>query len=199
MNSYSKVLISAVAALATQAEASGIHNSCLTLSNATIGEPDSTQQFMTNENTLTSGAVTSDMKLDGFVMCTDGDNVTGLQFFLTQTPYLETEYAELLLLDPIGQMTGDCGSLRFSGPVDHVKASTKRNNGVRGLAFHYEDKKAEVGGSLGGFRVSTQDWHFTEDQELIGVYGESSPNGIEKLGFITLDLQCQAAIDAEGP
>ena len=88
MNSYTKVLISAVAALATQAEASGIHNSCLTLSNATIGEPDFTQQFVTNENALTSGAVTSDMKLDGFTVCTDGDNVTGLQFFLTQTPYL---------------------------------------------------------------------------------------------------------------
>jgi hypothetical protein len=29
-----------MAALATQAEATGIHNSCLTLSDTTIGQPD---------------------------------------------------------------------------------------------------------------------------------------------------------------
>lgn len=31
---------------------------------------------------------------------------------------------------------------------------------------------------------------------MIGVYGNVSEAGIEKLGFITLDVQCQIALDA---
>jgi len=50
MNSFTTVLISAMAAFATQAEATAIHNSCLTLSNDTIGKPDFVQQFVTNES-----------------------------------------------------------------------------------------------------------------------------------------------------
>jgi hypothetical protein len=197
MNSYTKVLISAMAAFATQAEASGIHNSCLTLSDTTIGQPDFVQTFMTNESQLTD-QVNSNMQVDGFWTCTEGDQVVGLQFFLSETPFLEDQYSSLLHLDPIGKLTGNCGSLRLSGPIDKIKAASKSNKGVRGLEFFYEDKKVKIG-DMNGWKVDTQKWKFTEDQALYGVYGESSPNGIEKLGFITLDRQCQAAIDASGP
>ena len=189
MNSYTKVLISAMAAFATQAEAAGIHNSCLTLSDTTIGQPDFVQQFMTNESVLTSDAVNTNMKLDGFWTCHDGDNLVGLQFFLSETPYLVDQHAELLHMPWIGQQTGNCGSFRLPGPIDRIKASSKKNKGVRGIAFHFDDKKAEIG-DLGGWKVNTQDWYFSEEYPLYGIYGEQSPNGIEKLGFITLDLQC---------
>jgi hypothetical protein len=198
MNSYTKVLISTVAAFATQTAAAGIHNSCLSLSDTTIGQPDFVQQFVTNESAFTSGAVSSDMSLDGFTVCTDGDNVVGLQFFLTETPYLVDAYAPLLYLEPIGSMTGNCGSLRFSGPVDQVKAASKNNKGLQGISFHYEDKIAAIG-ELDGRKVETNLWTFTEEKALVGIYGESSPNGIEKLGMITLDLACQAGLDAAGP
>ena len=88
--------------------------------------------------------------------------------------------------------------MRLSSPIDKIKAATKSNKGVQGLEFFYEDKRAKIG-DMDGRSVDTQKWKFTEDQALYGVYGESSPNGIEKLGFITLDRQCQAAIDANGP
>jgi hypothetical protein len=58
---------------------------------------------MTNESVLTSDAVNSNMKLDGFWTCTDGDNVVGLQFFLSETPYLVDQHAELLHMPWIGQ------------------------------------------------------------------------------------------------
>jgi len=95
MNSYTKVLISSLAGLlATQVEATSIHNSCLSLSDKTIGETEFSQQFITNESSLTNGSVTPDMRLDGFVVCTDeGKNILGLQFFLTETPYLVDAYA----------------------------------------------------------------------------------------------------------
>jgi len=136
--------------------------------------------------------------VDGFWTCTEGDQVVGLQFFLTETPYLEDQYSSLLVLDPIGKLTGNCGSLRLSSPIDKIKAATKSNKGIQGLEFFYEDKRVKIG-DMDGSSVDTQKWKFTEDQALYGVYGESSPNGIEKLGFITLDRQCQAAIDANGP
>merc|ERR1712110_1180462 len=41
-----------------------------------------------------------------------------------------------------------------------------------------------------------QKWEFNSDAPLIGVYGNVSEVGIEKLGFITLDVQCQIALDA---
>jgi len=135
MNSYAKVLISSAAALlATQAEAGSIHNSCLSLSDNTIGQPDSPQRFVTNEAGLTSGAVTSDMRLDGFTVCTDGDDkVVGLQLFLSETPYLVDDIAHQLNLEPIGVMSGDCRGTRLSGPVDAIKAASKRNKGLRGI------------------------------------------------------------------
>jgi len=197
MNSYTKVLISSVAGLlATQVEAQSIHNSCLTLSDKTIGETEFSQQFITNESGLTNGSVTPDMRLDGFVVCTDEDRtILGLQFFLTETPYLVDDYAPLLLLPHIGQMTGECGSLRFSGPVEQVKAASKNGNGIQGIEFHYDDKVVRIG-EISGRGVDTEKWNFTEEQMLVGLYGEASPNGIEKLGMISYGTVCQAELDA---
>jgi len=42
--------------------------------------------------------------------------------------------------------------------------------------------------------VDKQRWDLT-DKTLMGLYGEQSENGIETLGFITLDTACQAALD----
>jgi len=43
---------------------------------------------------------------------------------------------------------------------------------------------------MSGFRVNTEMWNFSDEKQLIGIYGEQSANGIEKLGMITLDLKC---------
>jgi hypothetical protein len=49
MKTFNKALISTVAALlASQAEAKGIHNSCLRMSDTTAG--DETGEFFTNED-----------------------------------------------------------------------------------------------------------------------------------------------------
>ena len=137
------------------------------------------------------------MHLDGFTVCTDSDdNITALQFFLSETPYLVDGYARLLKLDPIGTMTGDCRGLRFSGPVDAMKAASKRNNGLQGIEFYYDGKVATVG-EMDGRNVNTETWSFNEENALIGLYGQASPNGIEKLGTVSIDMTCQAFKDAE--
>jgi len=86
-------------------------------------------------------------------------------------------------------MTGECGSLRFSGPVDQVKAASKNGNGIQGIQFHYDDKVVKIG-ELSGRGVDTVKWDFTDEQTLVGVYGEASPNGIEKLGMISYGTVC---------
>jgi len=54
-------------------------------------------------------------------------------------------------------------------------------------------------GELSGRGVDTVKWNFSEEQSLVGVYGEASPNGIEKLGMISYGTACQADLDASPP
>jgi len=58
--------------------------------------------------------------------------VQGLQFFFSASDYRD-DSTPLVLLDPIGKMTGECGSMRLAGPLDMIKASTDKNKGVNGL------------------------------------------------------------------
>ena len=93
-------------------------------------------------------------------------------------------------------MNGDCSSFRFPGPVTGLKAASKRNKGIRGLEFYFEGRSATVG-DMDGWKVNTQSWSFTEENALMGVYGEESANGIEKLGMVNMSWACQAEKDAE--
>jgi len=45
-------------------------------------------------------------------------------------------------------------------------------------------------GKLWGIGVDTVKWNFSEEDPLYGLYGEASPNGIEKLGMISFDTAC---------
>lgn len=51
-------------------------------------------------------------------------------------------------------------------------------------------------GELKGKDLDKVTWDFTEEWSLLGLYGEVSPNGIEKLGMISLGTECQAQLDA---
>lgn len=69
MNNLTKSLIF-TALMAIHAEAKSVHNSCLTMSDATAG--DETGEFMTNEDQLTSSAVTDEMRLHSVTTCQTG-------------------------------------------------------------------------------------------------------------------------------
>ena len=67
-----KVLTSTLAALmATQAEAQGLHNSCLKMTDQTLGEMENDQTYFTNESQLTSSQATENMRLYAYKVCTD--------------------------------------------------------------------------------------------------------------------------------
>jgi len=66
MNTLTKSLLF-TALMAIHAESKSIHNSCLTMSDATAG--DETGEFMTNEDQLTSSAVTDEMRLHSVTTC----------------------------------------------------------------------------------------------------------------------------------
>jgi len=82
--------------------------------------------------------------------------------------------------------------MKLVGALDKVKASYKSHAGVNAIKFKRGDEVVEFGeveGTLGDDKMT---WKFEGEKTLVGLYGESSARGIEKLGMITLDLACQA-------
>ena len=194
MNSFNKVLISTVVALMTsEAQANDIHRSCLQLSDTTIGKGTviyGVPVHFSNNAQLTKDYMSEDMRLYSFTTCENADgNITGLQFFLSESQYLEhPEDEQLITLDPLGKMTGNCQTMTLQGHLDKIEASYNEENGVHGLRF-YRDGKYKDYGKLSDDTVT---WDFTDDKPLLGLYGNHNTKGIKKLGFITLDLACQA-------
>ena len=45
--------------------------------------------------------------------------------------------------------------------------------------------------------IITTSWAFTEERPLIGVFGDSSKGKINKIGFVSLDMQCQNGFDID--
>ena len=45
--------------------------------------------------------------------------------------------------------------------------------------------------------IITTSWAFTEDRPLIGVFGDSSKGKINRIGFVSLDMQCQNGFDID--
>ena len=41
------------------------------------------------------------------------------------------------------------------------------------------------------------EWHFSNSNPLVGLYGRQTEQRIEELGFITLNTECQAAISED--
>jgi len=112
----------------------------------------------------------------------------GLQYFLSESPYNDDQ-AELVYLEPIGQMGGKCSSMKLVGALDKVKTSYSSHAGVNAIKFKRGNEVVEFGEVVRDTRVT---WKFEGEKTLVGLYGESSARGIEKLGMITLDLACQA-------
>ena len=45
--------------------------------------------------------------------------------------------------------------------------------------------------------IITTSWAFTEDRPLIGLFGDSSKGKINRIGFVSLDMQCQNGFDID--
>merc|ERR1712013_462678 len=120
MNTFNKVLISsAFALLASTSEAKSIHNSCLTMSDQTAGAEDG--EFITNEDQLTSNAVTDQMRIHSIKTCMTRGEVTGLQFIMALNPY-ESVDEELFEMKQIGN-GGVCQRLELPEGLDNLEAS----------------------------------------------------------------------------
>lgn len=130
-----------------------------------------------------------------FRTCEDNDGfIAGIQFMMSESDYFEhPEDEELLAMDPLGDMSGtNCKTLRLGGAIEKVEASYTEKNGVTGLRFHKDGKYK----SFGKAGDNTIVWEIDENEPLVGVYGDHDDDKITSLGFISLDMQCQAAANA---
>jgi len=86
-------------------------------------------------------------------------------------------------------MSSECPTYNLSDDVTKVKASYTDGHGVSDLKlYNTKDKKMlEFGDIFGEVGVDKQKWDFTEDNPIVGIYGNHSEDRIEKLGFITLN------------
>lgn len=170
------------------------------MSDQTLGT-DRRATYFTNEAQLTSSAVTENMRLWSYEVCADEEGIQGLQFVLSEKDLSEVSEdisAATLALDPIGIMEGDCSTHRLSSPLRAIKAQSHEGGVIDGLkvndvnGFKLEFGKGMKSGTIG---EDKQWWPFALSAPVIGIYGNHSERGIEKLGFITLDEQCQLALD----
>ena len=133
------------------------------------------------------------MRLYSFITCTNFDgNVIGLQFILSANARLDP-MAIKYPLDPIGQTNDECQEMKIAGPLTRIRASYSEENGVDSIRY-YRGDQMKTYGELGD---DYTEWQLQNDQPLVGVYGYQSERGIEKLGFITFDVQCQMELENE--
>ena len=140
------------------------------------------------------------MRLWGYRVCADGDSFQGLQFILSEKDYsepIEDFETETLVLDPIGIMEGDCSQEKLSAPLRAIKAMI-HDDRIDGLKVNdLAGNKLEFGEGMkkGTLGEDKQWWPIALSAPVIGIYGHHGEGGIEKLGFITLDEQCQMELD----
>ena len=195
MNTFNKALFSTAAALfATQAEAKGIHNSCLRLSDTVAGDEDG--EFFTNEDQLTQPGFSDDMRLHSITTCHDDGDVYGIQFHMSKNPY-EGVDDEIIALDPIGVMEKpeavgsdwsefECEVLELPQGLDRIKVTLKSTDS--GVDIQYRANDGDFKKTIGWVRlIDFEDWDFSEANPLIGMWGRQTSLGIAQLSFITLD------------
>ena len=188
MKTFNQAVIAMFGLIASQVEAKSIHNSCLTMSDKVAGIEQGT--FMTNEDQLTSKAVSDDMRLQGITTCHTEGRVTGLQFHMALDPY-EAIDEEAYDMAPIGLMSGNCEKLDLPQGLDRIKASM--NAQESSLSIKYKIFDADLLQTYGEVTDDKTTWAFTEENPLVGLYGRQTDAGIVQLGFITLDTACQLA------
>lgn len=87
-------------------------------------------------------------------------------------------------------MTGDCQEMMIEGPLSSIRASYGDRLGLSGISY-FRGLTKKTYGTVG---EEYTEWVITEDEPLVGLYGNYNENGVERLGLITLDVQCQADI-----
>ena len=94
----------------------------------------------------------------------------------------------------MGNMTGDCTTVGLTEHLTMIKASGNPSNGVEAIKFKESENHYKIGQLYGDVGEDKILWDFSDNIMPVGVWGETTERGIEKLGFVTVNRECQAAI-----
>lgn len=98
---------------------------------------------------------------------------------------------EGLVLDPIGQMNGDCIKLVLAGPLERIRVTQSADKGVQSISYFRSGRKKTFG-KIGDRIV---EWTPSDAQPIIGMHGSFSGDRISSIGFISLNTACQVPFD----
>jgi len=104
------------------------------MSDAVAGIEEGT--FVTNEDQLTSKAVSDDMRLHSITTCHTDGKVTGLQFHMALDPE-EAVDEDVYDMAPIGLMSGQCDSLELPEGLDKIKATMNSSESSVSLTYKH--------------------------------------------------------------
>ena len=193
-----KAIAFIVITILTRVSCKEIDVSCLKLSDDLVGQEAG--QYKSNMAQLINSQVSDQMRLHAITTCTNKwDDVTGIQFTLATEAYtdeisLSNERIKVQLGE-IGNLEGDCETIKLNGAVDEVQVSIGGKyiaNGIQSVTWIRGDR----GKSYGARSAQVTKFNFSEDKQLIGVYGKHNDYGIQKLGFISYDATCARGTDS---
>ena len=94
----------------------------------------------------------------------------------------KNDQTDIVPLEPIGEMQGECRLLILEGPVSMIKASfSSKSQSVSAIKYFRDNSSVTFGTLLEDPAV----WEFDEANALIGVYGYIESGTIRQLSFIT--------------
>ena len=155
---------------------------------------------MTNISDLTPGWVTDDLRIHTVATCEDADeHITGIRFTM-RGDASSGPPAQLAMgaLGPLVNCSQEFEPTAYPGRrIDKIDVQWNQRDGVTGLRYGLGRRSLTFGSIEDS--LATTSWVFTEENPLIGVYGDYNNGKINKLGFITVDTQCQQGIEVEEP
>lgn len=137
--------------------------------------------------------VDDDMRISAITTCvaSTGNRMKGFGFSLASPDGSRTVDLPWMGDDDDSDV---CETLDLPGPLDMIRTKRDMNNFVKSISWHSGAWMAEYGGNIPNRGPKVDEWEFTEDRPVIGMYGSlNDDNKIKQLGWLLLNLECQAA------
>ena len=135
------------------------------------------------------------MRLHSLTVClNENERLSGLNFHLAENAYTD-EPGNRVDLGAIGKLEGTCKTLKLSQSVDRIRASDRVKSRVK-IVEDMMILSGQYALNIGEVSEEFTQWVFDEKEPLVGVYGRQWDD-ITQMGFITLDIACQASIIEE--
>ena len=153
-------------------------SACIIKSDDYTGLWNPREEELSNQSEIEALGV-GDYTLYSLTVCEKNDKVVGHQYTLVN----KSDDSDIVELSAMGRMRGDCQTLILQGPIDKVRASFKDEDDSVSAIKYFRGRTSKQWG-----RASRdyQEYVFSAEQPVIGLWGRASSQKITQLGFLTI-------------